>query len=229
LPIAQNYYKQNSLKIFGISNLNVPDKYDHILVKKGSPIKKLSDISGKTLKYALYPGTTHTNFTKDYLKSLGIDISKIEFVQLAPSNHLQALEAGSIDILGTYDPIATTGLATGGFIEIGYSVYAHDFPNTPIGISYVTNDFATNHADLMKKYFGVYDQVYSDIGNKPDATYDFIAKAYNFTPEVAKTIPLPVWMMNRNMDMGNLQKFVDHIASTSEIQKTFDVSTIIVK
>jgi ABC-type nitrate/sulfonate/bicarbonate transport system substrate-binding protein len=168
-------------------------------------------------------------FTKIYLQKLGVDISKIEFIQLPPANHLQALEAGSIDILGTYDPVATSGLSKGNIRVVGYSVYARDFENTPLIVGIVNTKFATEQKETFDRFLKVYDRAYDIIQNDPEITYATIARAYKFTPEVARMISIPKWIVNRNFDTALFQKFINHLVDLKELEKTFDTSTIIIK
>ena len=230
LPVLQNYHKQpEAVKVFGTFNLKVEDKYDYIMVKKDSPIKSLQDLSGKAVKFGAYPGTTQIAFTRIYLQKIGVDTSKIEFVQLAPSSHLQALESGSIDILATYDPIATLGVSGGNMVILDYSMYARDFDNTPLGVGLVNSKFAIDHPSDLKKFFKAYDKAYELISKDPELTYSTISSTYNLPLESAKTLALPTWNVSRDYDAKNFQKFIDHLVEIKELEKGFDTSTILIK
>ncbi len=228
LGIAQNYHKQNdAVKIFAASNYKVEDKIDQVLVKKDSEIKKLSDISGKTLKYGVFPGSTHTTFTKNYLRSKNIDFSKIEFVGIAPNTHLQALEAGSIDVLGTYEPMASIGLESGNFVSIENSIYANSFPDIPLSVGIVNNNFAISNVELLKKFVIAYDRVYQEIISNPEMTKEVLVKAYNLDENTAKLIIVPKGLVNTNFDDAKLQAFADYLVGIKELEKSFNVSTIL--
>lgn len=47
-------------------------------------------------------------------KRLGVDVSKIKFVNLAPSDALTALQKGDIDAMACWEPFITKAIQAGG-------------------------------------------------------------------------------------------------------------------
>lgn len=230
LPVLANVHKQpDVLKIFGTTDLAIEQRYDTILVKSGSPIQTLTDISGKTLKYGLFPGTTHTTFTKLYLKSKGVDISNIQFIQLPPQNHLQSLESGAIDVLGTYDPMTSLGLATGNYRELGYSVYANIYDHTPLGAGIINTKFMNTYPDLAKKVVLAHQEAYDLMISDSVNTYKVIADAYKIEKSIAEKVRIPAYATQIHFDKANLQKLVDYLYELKEIPQKVDTSKLIVE
>lgn len=230
LPVFTNENKQpGTVKIFSAADMTVSEKYDHILVKKDSPIKTLQDLSSKELKYGVFPGTTHTTFSKQYLTSQNIDISKIQFIQMPPQNHVVALESGSIDVLGTYDPMAGTALATGNYREIGYSVYANTFDHNPIAVGIVNAKFLAAHPDLAKRVAASFQEAYQKMMRDPDFAAQILAKTYNIDPNVAKQIPAPAYATQLNYNQPRLQQLADLMLQLKEIPEKIDTNKMTVE
>jgi ABC-type nitrate/sulfonate/bicarbonate transport system substrate-binding protein len=230
LPVAQNFYKQtDAVKLFGATQIAVADDHDYILVKAGSPFTTIADISGKQIKFGVFPGSTHTVFIKKYLEKRGVDYSKIEFVQMPPPTHIQALEAGAVDVLGTYLPTGIDGIASGAYRMIDHSVYAQDLDRTPLAVGILNAKFATEHEQDMRTFFKVYDETLAKIQSDKDATYDTIANVHNFSGEVARTIPFPTWLVSRSFEESRLQALIDRLVELKEIEKGFPASAVIIK
>ncbi len=230
LPVFINENKQpGAVKIFSASDITVPEKYDHILVKKDSPIKTVQDLSGKELKYAVFPGTTHTTFSKQYLTNQHIDASKIQFIQMPPQNHVAALESGSVDVLGTYDPMASTALATGKYREIGFSVYANVFDHSPLGVGIVNAKFLAAHPELAKQVAASFEEAYQKMMSDPAVATQAITKAYGVDPSVAQQIPAPAYATQLTYDQAHLQQLTDLMLQLKEIPEKIDISKMAVK
>jgi NitT/TauT family transport system substrate-binding protein len=95
------------LKIFMVKATSRETWSDYMLVKKGSSIDSIAKLKGK--KVAGYPGSAQQVLLKLILRQFMNDADIIT-VELPPNLQLQALEAGQIDALLTYDDIAITGL-----------------------------------------------------------------------------------------------------------------------
>lgn len=230
LPVFINEPKQpGAVKIFSATNLSVEQKYDHILVKKDSPIVNLADISGKRLKYAVFPGTTHTAFTKQYLTSQGVDVSQIEFIQMPPTNHIAALESGAVDVLGTYDPMAGAALATQNYREIDYSVYAHVFDHTPLGVGIVNAKFLSEQPELSKQVAQAFQDAYQKMVDDKEFTYKTVAEVYNINPVIARQILIPVYATQLNYDSQRLQDLANYMEQIKEIPAKIDTRAMSVK
>ena len=104
-------------------------EFDALVVSPGSSIRSLSDLTSK--KIGVFPGVTAKTFLAHYLKQKSVDISEIEFIELPPTTQLQALSAGSIDALLTYQPTTTIAKSSGYvpidegiFNKLGFSYYS---------------------------------------------------------------------------------------------------------
>ncbi|MCM3728650.1 ABC transporter substrate-binding protein [Neobacillus cucumis] len=81
----------------GSKNLKLTDAKDLEGLKVGMP-------NGAEVRYAM----------DSMGKELGVDVSKIKFINIAPSDGLAALQRGDIDALAAWEPFITKGIEAGG-------------------------------------------------------------------------------------------------------------------
>ncbi|MEK6953009.1 MAG: ABC transporter substrate-binding protein [Nanoarchaeota archaeon] len=77
------------IKIFSVSDITEGNPFDSLIIGEESNLESLKELEGK--KIGVFPGSTATNLLKKFLSDKKVDISKIEFVQIIPSNQLPAL------------------------------------------------------------------------------------------------------------------------------------------
>lgn len=75
-------------------------------------LKSAKDLEGKTI--GIPSGADVTIAINNMAKELGVDASKIKYVNLAPSDAVVALEKGDIDALAAWEPFITKAIQGGG-------------------------------------------------------------------------------------------------------------------
>ncbi len=96
--VQANKVNPDSLKIFSVESQNYKD-WDGLFVKANSNIANLKDLEGK--KIGVFPGTSGTNYLKNFLGKKGVETKGIQFVQLSANLQIPALEnPGLILFLG---------------------------------------------------------------------------------------------------------------------------------
>jgi NitT/TauT family transport system substrate-binding protein len=101
---------------------------DFLLVRRGIDLKTL-----ERPRIAFFPGSVSRVFMKLALTKYGLDLTKIEYLELAPPGWLPALKAGSIDAVTAIEPFATDILAQG-LAEIAIDGY-YSSVMTPVPLS----------------------------------------------------------------------------------------------
>jgi NitT/TauT family transport system substrate-binding protein len=100
-------------KILGANLSNEKSILDEVIVAKGAPYKKISDLKGK--KFATGVGPQAVVEAKQILVKNGItDVTPME---LSPAQHVAAVASGQVDAAYTYEPNGTVG-RVGGTIQI---------------------------------------------------------------------------------------------------------------
>ncbi|MEK6924031.1 MAG: ABC transporter substrate-binding protein [Candidatus Micrarchaeota archaeon] len=89
------------------SNFDTPQVItSFIIAKTNSTISNLEDLAGKRI--GILPANVHSKvIVSELLKKNSIDPAGVVFVDLPPQLQPQALEAGQVDALYAFDPVAT--------------------------------------------------------------------------------------------------------------------------
>lgn len=83
-----------------------------LVVPKGSDIKSIEDMEGKTLGVQTVTGSTHLG-TKLWLKQAGVPVDSVKAVQVDGPAQADQLKSGRIDAVETLAPFSTELLKTG--------------------------------------------------------------------------------------------------------------------
>ncbi|AEV35447.1 Taurine-binding periplasmic protein [Pseudovibrio sp. FO-BEG1] len=157
---------------------------DLCIVRNDSGITKANakELEGKKVATPI-GNVTHYKLIRT-LDHLGVDINKVNLVQMNPADAAVAVVRGDVVMGcafgGALDRMKTVGtpLMTGAEQEaVGINTF--DVVN-------VTNDFAAEHPDLVKKFMEVTNQANTTYNSNPDAVYDKIALAAGMDLEPAK-------------------------------------------
>lgn len=101
---------------YGWSILTSDIPMDMILVKKGSNIKSLSQLQGKTL--GTFPGSQLKAFAGAILQLKQISPEKVRITELPPASLVGALAAGSVDAIFCLQPVCTIAQQKAGAVAI---------------------------------------------------------------------------------------------------------------
>ena len=131
-----------SLKIFGLSGgvADTPYVNSSLLVRKGSPIKTLTDLKGKKLGHN--PGGQWRTNVKYILRGMDVKDGEVTLMELPFPQQVPALLAGTVDATITIDPFAAAGLATGDL----------EAPMINVGAKYVSNPWFGGCAVMTTKF-----------------------------------------------------------------------------
>ncbi len=78
---------------------------DYILVPKGSPIKTLADLRGKSVAVPI--GSSAHGFLLNAIESVGLTPKDVDFVNLAPGPGAAAFDSGKVDAWAIWQPQVT--------------------------------------------------------------------------------------------------------------------------
>jgi len=84
------------------------------VLRKGLTLKTAKDLEG--MKVGMPEGAGVILAWRNMAKDLGVDLSKIKFINLQPADSVAALGKGDIDIMSGWEPWITKSLALGGTI-----------------------------------------------------------------------------------------------------------------
>lgn len=213
------------VKIFAVSALTNEKPFDGVVAKNGSGIESVQDLTGK--KISVFPGTTATAFLKHYLTAQGVDIAQTEFIQMAPTDHLVALESGAVQASYLYEPVLSIALVSGNVHAITESVYATTSDRSPIGVYVVSTKFLNEHPELAKRAVSTLQEamVYSNEHSEEAVTA--LASEFKLSADIASRVSLIEFTSASDVKDSFLTSFLDLLISFGEIKAQPDLSTLL--
>ncbi|MFF2481097.1 ABC transporter substrate-binding protein [Paenibacillus sp. NPDC058071] len=117
-------------------------------------LKSAKDLEGKTI--GIPSGADVVIAINNMAKELGVDASKIKYVNLAPSDAVVALEKGDIDAMAAWEPFITKAIQGGG--KFLFSGTKSDLPEKQGDVNWmsvhtsiqVTDDFLKKNPNTLK-------------------------------------------------------------------------------
>lgn len=213
------------MKVFTASEITPHQPFDALLVKVGSPIKTLSDLSGKRI--AVFPGSTATNLLKKYLTDKNLDVSTISFVQLPPAQHLGSLKAGFVDAVHAYEPTIAIALSKGGVRKLRGSVYAAMLSPNPISVSVVSAEFLKNHPKTAAKTISALQRACKFMKENDTETRSILLKQMKLSKDAANRCSLLYMLPHDQIDPANFQRFADILTELGEISRPIRTKPLI--
>jgi NitT/TauT family transport system substrate-binding protein len=160
-------------------------------------LKSSKDLEGKTI--GIPNGADVKIAITNMGKELGVDVSKIKFVNLAPSDAVVALGKGDIDALAAWEPFITKAIASGGkFLFSGTKAALPDKTGDVQWMSVhttmqVSDDFITKNPNTIKAILRALKKATDYINNNRDEAIKVLAPELHLSEGDLKEI------MNRNV------------------------------
>jgi ABC-type nitrate/sulfonate/bicarbonate transport system substrate-binding protein len=213
------------VRVFSHSRMNDSNALDKIIVRDSSPLHTIEDFSGK--KVGVFPGTAPSHMLSAFFKKHGVDPTSLSMVQLPPQAQISSLESGAVDALFAYEPVTTTALVHGGYRQLFGSVYADLLNPCPIGASVISREFEHNHPELAARAVHALQQGVDYMAAHPAESRTLLTKYIKLPPEVAVRVNVADVTLSNQVDIANLQQFIDLLYQTGEIPERIDVHRLV--
>jgi NitT/TauT family transport system substrate-binding protein len=213
------------VRVFSHSRMNENNALDKIIVKENSALRALQDLQGR--KIGVFPGTAPQKMLAAFLRKHGVNADTILFVPLAPQAQLGGLESGSVDALFAYEPVTTTALVHGGYRALFGSVYADLLNPCPIGVSVIARDFERAKPALARRSVNVLQQGIAYMAANPGVSRALLPTFTKLPPEIAARVNISDVTLQNQVDVANLQAFIDLLYATGEIPEKIDAHRLV--
>ncbi len=225
VPLTIEGKTPGSLKIFNLGFLT--DDFDALVVAKNSGINTVQDLEGKTI--SSLPGTAAKRWMDLMLKQENLE-GKVNIIQTAPSQQLNALSSGSVEAIFVLEPLATIAEEKGiGRILIESPISKYYRTDLLFETSVMSSNFIRKNPATAKKIIKAVDKAIVFIDNNPK-----IARTYysEFTPvddSIENKLPVPGYIPSYNMNIAEFQETADLFVSSGLIEEEVDVSKILAR
>lgn len=207
---------------------------ENLVVRDASGISKPADLIGK--KIATPFGTTSHYRLMGILQMFGIKENQVKIIDMPGPEIVAAFRRGDIDGGCAWEPAVSEMIKANGRvivpaadqIKAGFATY---------GLVAVTDKFAKEKPDLVKKFVKIMSQSTEFFKSKPDDSYKLIAKKAGLTPEKTKDIMAsmgfytraeqlsPAWLgtsAKKGQVAANLKQVAEFLVKQQAIKKTAD-------
>ena len=213
------------VRIFSHSRMNDSNALDKIIVKEGSPVHAIEGLRGK--KIGVFPGTAPSHMLSAFFKKHGVDPGSASMVQLPPQAQISSLESGAVDALFAYEPVTTTALVHGGYRQLFGSVYADLLNPCPIGASVISREFERSHPQLAVRAVRALQQGVDYMAAHPAESRTLLTKYIKLSPAIASRVNVADVTLSNQVDIANLQQFIDLLYQTGEIPERIDAHRLV--
>lgn len=206
-----------------------------VVGSKDLALNSAKDLEGKTIGI---PSGADVKIAIDNMaKELGVDASKIKYVNLAPSDAVVALQKGDIDAMAAWEPFITKAIAAGGHLL--FSGTKSELPDKQGDVNWmsvhstlqVTDDYLAKNPNTVKAIIRALKKATDYINNNREDAVALLAPELHLTEEELTEI------MNRNvyemaaddtfLNVSNGQGVMDYLSSTGNITSVPDTASYI--
>jgi len=221
------------LKIFCTNPTNAKFVLDEFIVAKDSPIKAISELSGK--KIGCGPGIQNVVLTKAVLETAGA--KNFSVVELPIGQHVASIAANQLDACYTLEPTGTVGRLNGitRNLEVGViAKYVLGDPMAPWhgGSASLTSEFIKNHPDVTRRFIAAYKRGVDLVKTKPAEARPFLKGYTAIEGALTNEVPMADYMMSSEFkasDIGYFQKFFDLFTDKGIFSRKVDVAGLLYK
>lgn len=212
-------------RLFSASRMSDSNSLDKLLVKESSPLRSVEDLAGKRI--GVFPGTAPSHLLAAFLKKRGVDPATVKMVQLPPQTQIASLDSGAVDALYAYEPVTTTALVRGGHRQLFGSVYAALLNPCPVGGGLVSREFERAHPERAARAVRAVQQGLEFMAAHPAEARALLPKYMKLPPEIADRVNFSDVTLSNEIDLANLQRFIDLLHEIGEIPERIDAHRLV--
>jgi NitT/TauT family transport system substrate-binding protein len=171
------------------------EAWDGVIVPKGSDIKELKDLEGKTVAVNTLNNVSQV-VVNTALKKAGADYTKVKYVEVPFPDMNAALESGRVDAAFQVEPGYSGGLAAGS--KNISNAYEEMAPNYTVATYFASKQYIAENRDVIDRFNRAMKKSL-DYASQHDDEVRAIVGTYTEIPkEVLDKMNLPVWKSDLN-------------------------------
>src|SRR4051795_7486302 len=169
--------------------------WDAVLSKKGSPIKDLKALEGKTVSVNNLNNVGPLTIN-NAMEKAGADYKKVKYVEVPFPDANAALATGRIDAAWVVEPFVSQGAAQGA------QEVLHPFeqmaPNFTVATYFVTKQYAAQNKDVVDRFVRAINKSLDYAQSHPDEVRLIVPTYTKIPKDVAAKMQLPQWSADLN-------------------------------
>jgi NitT/TauT family transport system substrate-binding protein len=169
--------------------------WDAVLSKKGSPIKDVKALEGKTVSVNNLNNVGPLTIN-NAMEKAGADYKKVKYVEVPFPDANAALETGRIDAAFVVEPFVSQGTARGA------NAVTHSFeetaPSYAVATYFATKQYAAQNKDVLDRFVRAINKSLAYSQSHPDLVRQVVPTYTKIPKDVAAKMKLPQWSANLN-------------------------------
>jgi len=169
--------------------------WDAVLSKKGSPIKDVKALEGKTVSVNNLNNVGPLTIN-NAMEKAGADYKKVKYVEVPFPDANAALATGRIDAAFVVEPFVSQGKAQGAN-EVTHS-FEETAPSYAVATYFATKQYAGKNKDVIDRFVRAINKSLDYAQSHPDEVRRIVPTYTKIPKDVAAKIQLPQWSADLN-------------------------------
>jgi len=161
-----------------------------LLVRGGGKIQSAEDLEGATIALNTLKNVTEVT-AKAALEERGIDIEKLDFVEVPFPDMIPALESGRVDAVFVVEPFVTLGKQRGA--RQITAPFAATAPNLSTATYFTTERYLAEHEDVVRRFTRALEKSLRYAEDHPDDARRILLTYTEIPDAAAENLTLPNW------------------------------------
>jgi NitT/TauT family transport system substrate-binding protein len=175
-----------------------------ILVQPNSPIQSARDLDGRTMATNTLNNIDHL-MQMTWLRNNGVDVSRVNIVEIPFPQHPAALSQGRVDAIGPTEPFVSVAASQGARV-LAYH-YTDTNPVTLIAYYAATGDWLNRNADTGRRFARAIHRANSFLQDNRDEKRAAAARHLNISPDILDR--LGIEELQTRVDPAQIQWWVE--------------------
>jgi NitT/TauT family transport system substrate-binding protein len=189
-----------------------------VMSKAGLSMTQPKDFIGKKVGVPGLNATVHVVIAR-WLVENGIDIGKVTFIEAPFPNHYDLLKAGTLDAVGTSEPMRTRIEKDGiGSTAVGLTGTMPE--SAPTMVYGMTPEYIAANPKVVAGFRAAIKEADAFIASNPDETRKVLASNLKMPPQLLEMVPLP--LSDSNLTVDQIQFWVDVMKKLNMLSGTVD-------
>jgi NitT/TauT family transport system substrate-binding protein len=171
------------------------DAWDGVIVPKGSKVKELADLEGKTVAVNTLNNVSQV-VVNTALQEAGADYTKVKYVEVPFPDMNAALESGRVDAAFQVEPGYSGGLAAGSKNLV--NAYEEMAENYTVATYFASKQYIAESRDVVDRFVRAMEKSLDYASSHDDQVRAIVGTYTEIPQEVLDQMNLPVWKADLN-------------------------------
>ena len=171
------------------------DAWDGVMVPKGSDVKDIKDLEGKTVAVNTLNNVSQV-VVNTALEKAGADYKKVKYVEVPFPDMNAALESGRVDAAFEVEPGYSGALAAGS--KSVSNAYEEMAPNYTVATYFASKQYIGESRDVVDRFVRAMQKSLDYASSHDDEARAIVGTYTEIPQEVVDKMKLPVWKSDLN-------------------------------